>query len=165
MSTLAIASSARADDAPIVPAPTRTWYGWQTLAIDAGAFAAFAPYPAYISTPAAPLFISLAAAAIIAAPIVHAFHHRWDAFGNSLALRLGIMTAATFLGAGIAANLVNDAYNAIYVTDLLGAALASTLDASLLGWQRHGAYHTTVVSWSVAPNMLPRGAGLTLTLY
>lgn len=86
--------ASEADDAPS-RAPTRRWYGWQTLSADGVAAAFFVG--AVATDHNAALFGCSALTFLAAGPVVHGAHGQWGAAVGSAGLRI----AAPFLGAVI----------------------------------------------------------------
>ncbi len=167
---LTFAPFARGDDEARLVAgnkPDRVWYGWQTLLFDAGALATLAPLPAYVATNASAVLVPLAGAIFLSAPIAHALHHRWNAVGNSLAVRLLVTASTSVIGLGIGANLTGCSGNfcqaptpsnleGLYTGALIGMVVSSAFDATFLAWEKRAIIRTTV-SWSIIPSITPHG--------
>jgi len=147
---------------------TTEWYGWQTLAADAGAAsligAAFATNgSASVATALTGLGVYL-----VGAPIVHAVNGRGETAAGDIGLRL----VTPFVGAmfGAAALSCTGMLNGICegvgagVGLLVGAGVAAVLDASLLAYRkrivdRPSAGLTWTPTVSVAPQGMTAGVG------
>jgi hypothetical protein len=183
---LSATTAARADDdgappatAPATAVTTRAtiqetrWYGWQTLAVDAGSLgvglAGSAAGQGGVSA------VALLAGYALGAPIVHAAHGRTDAALGDLALRLGAplvggavgygVGVATFQGCAPGAWLCGrdwSGFGGAVVGGLGGAVTAIILDASVLGRERvpkddAAAAAPQGVRWSPLVAVSPRG--------
>jgi hypothetical protein len=130
-----------------------SWYGWQTLAVDAAAvailltgaatFAGAASGPSVRlsgSPPSLPIALITTSSGVYAVgpSVVHLAHgHIWRAVA-SIGLRLVIPLAGFAVGS-ISSSAVNPRANALAngaVGGLVGGAAASATDAAALGWDR-----------------------------
>jgi hypothetical protein len=78
-----------------------TWYGWQTLIVDAASLGALFAAPAAGYPWTARLRPLGAGAYLIGGPIVHVAHGRWGRALASLSLRTGLPIVAALGGAGL----------------------------------------------------------------
>ena len=126
------------------PAEETHWYGWQTLATDAGsiAFAAATAAHGAADTPSTVLGITSAAFYFAGGPLVHLAHGRGKEALSDFLLRAGIPLGAGLLGAAIVGGSSSRSASddcgscSAMVGFLLGAGLggigASALDAAVL---------------------------------
>lgn len=143
ISLLARAGWARAEEVPRPapvrlpsPAPASHWYGWQTLATDAGGATLIAasavPEGRHQYILAGSLVVAGLTTLVLGAPVVHAAHDRWGAAAASLALRTVLPGLAVLAASQPCSGECNGS--------LLLLAVAVTapvvLDASALSWQR-----------------------------
>jgi hypothetical protein len=176
-------SAARADDdgAPpdATPATTATapaahsetrWYGWQTLAVDAGSIAVGFAASSATGRGDVGAFTALTGYAL-GSPIVHAVHGRTDAALGDVALRLGAPLAGAAIGYGIGAASFQgcapgewfcgrdwSGFVGASLGALGGAVTAVILDASLLGRERVRKDDVAGgVRWAPQVGVSPRG--------
>jgi hypothetical protein len=130
------------------PNPAKRWYGWQTLATDGAAIASFVLAGTTDETSVLPA-VGLGAY-LLGGPIVHAAHDNWGRAALSLGMRtvIPVATGGLFFAANSCGeNSSNDpdsdadawcglgqAIAAVF-GGLVGATVASALDASLLAWE------------------------------
>jgi hypothetical protein len=183
---LSATTAARADDdgAPPAAAPTTTvktpvtnletrWYGWQTLAVDAGSVGIGLVGGAAGRGDAGA--VAALTGYVLGAPIVHAVHGRTDAAVGDFALRLGAALAGGAIGYGVGVasfhGCAPDAWfcgrdwsgmEGAVLGGLGGAVTAVILDASLLGRERVrkddvAAPAAQGVRWSPQVGISPRG--------
>jgi hypothetical protein len=177
--SLSASSAARADDdTPPAPKPAATstyetsWYGWQTLAADAGSLGVGAALSG--GNGSAGLVAALTGYAL-AAPTVHAAHGNWGTAGGDLALRVGTPVVAGLVGYGIGAATFHggcapDAWfcgrdwsgvGGAVVGIGAGMLTAVVLDATLLGHERvrrdEPDAAPTAVRWSPQVAVSPKG--------
>jgi hypothetical protein len=120
--------------------PATRWYGWQTLLADAGAGALLLlDDPAadgsgtgfrYAAGQQAPVVF------LAGGPIVHLTHRRVLAAGGSLLLRAGLVAAAFLIARGGNRNECVRFDCQSNEAMVVGAAVASLVDAAWLGWER-----------------------------
>lgn len=132
--------AAPAEDAP-APAETH-WYGWETLATDAGAigFAALTAWHGSSDTTSLVLGLTSASFYFVGGPIVHLAHGRGTTALADFGLRLGIPLAAGLLFGALSGSATTNATDCpgcdFAIGFLLGAGLggigASIVDAAWL---------------------------------
>jgi hypothetical protein len=155
------------------PAPSnasRRWYGWQLLIIDGSVFAIngmrlAADMP---STPNLLVGTTTAGAYEILPPMIHWQRQEhagigWASFGfRSGSLALGLISGLVFFphcpkdGDGTPNGRCVDLH--ALEGEILGAVIASTLDATLLAWDTPHAAPTSKLSWSPSLRVMPGGA-------
>jgi len=132
---------------PVPPLGAHEWYGWQTALVDVASLGTMpleASSASFARTPSATyLFLTSAWGYVLGPPIVHAAHGYWRRGAADLALRAGAVTVGAVLGGAATGS---PSCNALYVScitsrpdgpmvgALVGAMLASIVDASFLSW-------------------------------
>jgi hypothetical protein len=168
-------------DAPLTPlAPNgaeRQWYGWQTLLIDGvslGSMPLEVGSSSFASTPTASyLFVGSMSGYLLGPPLVHALHGSWARAATDLALRAGAVALGGLVGSAMpelapscdpvrASCLTVNTNGGVVVFALAGAMIASTIDASFLGWEAHPREASRGPSLMVVPTaeVTPTGGGL-----
>ncbi len=123
----------------------KTWYGWQTLTVDAAVPALIA---LSITTNTEELMAGALGGYLLGGPVTHALHGNWAQAGWSLSMRV-VLPVATG-GIAYAATSCEDVnsetsdgwcgFGQAIATGLAGlaaASIASAIDASVLAWERH----------------------------
>lgn len=133
-------TSAAAVSAPKSDAPTqervvgKSWYGWQTLTIDAGAGSLFwlgRETKDGRDLPMGSMILSLGGSGfVLGAPIAHFAHGQVRTGALSMGMRVGLPAA----GLGIA-TLAGAKEDATFGALALGMVAASIIDATVLAWK------------------------------
>jgi hypothetical protein len=169
------ATEALAEDPPVVaPAPAATqWYGWQTLAVDAGAIGLMTLGGLTQGGCCQGGSILSAGVGVYAfgAPAVHLFHDQPGTAFADLALRLGAPLAVGMFGYGIGTATFHDGLAGLAVGAvgvLAGSLTAVALDAAWLAREpaprENTASAVPVLRWSPQVGVTARGgasAGVT----
>ena len=141
----------------------RTWYGWQTLILDAGSVASlgtgavlFARQGPREDIATQVLLWSGVAGALLGAPIVHWAHTNTGRGFASLGLRVGglLVIALANPEGGSGDTPVGTAFG----LTMLGSAVA--LDAAVFGYEDH-VDARSIAGWSISP-VLGKRTGFTL---
>lgn len=125
-------------DPPASDAPLNTtkWYGWQTLAVDAGTIGvALTTKGATGSSPAA--VGVLASGYALGAPIVHLVHGSLIKAGESFGLRLGLPVIGGLIGSAFESCAFQCTGGVYTVTGvLIGYIAAVTIDSAVIARER-----------------------------
>jgi hypothetical protein len=178
-----VTSAARADDdgappteTPATAATARVtqsetrWYGWQTLAVDAGSLGAGLALGSIQGQGGNGAVAALTGYAL-GGPIVHAAHGRTDAALGDLALRVGAMAGGAAIGYGVGVASFQGCAPGTWfcsrdfagiggaiVGGLGGAVTAVILDAAVLGRERVRKDDAAGgVRWTPQVGVSPRG--------
>jgi hypothetical protein len=161
------------------PQPTVTmraeWYGWQTLIVDSatlgtiplelGTNASFAKTPS-----AGYLLVGSLSGYALGAPLVHAAHGHWQRGLADFGLHVGALSLGGLVGGAAGgmptscdvkfAGCFTQTNNGLMVGAMLGAVLASVVDASLLAWDTKPkeTAEGRAPRWSPTAAVLPGGA-------
>ncbi len=130
---MACPAAAFAQQAP-PPASPRTepvWYGYQTLALDAGTFAM--AYLAGEKGSSQLAYLSIGSY-VLSGPLVHAAHGRYEIAGVSFLLRAGAPVGGALLGLAVASTSHDDwaGLGGILFGGIIGIGTASLVDACAL---------------------------------
>ncbi len=111
----------------------RSWYGWQTLIVDATVLGVGT---LQIATDKWSGIGYTFAAYALGSPIVHAAHGRWEIAGASLGLHL--LTPLVFLGLTVAPGEGNSVGSPGYRATMgaLGFIIPPVVDTAFFGWER-----------------------------
>jgi hypothetical protein len=158
------------------PAMKREWYGWQTLLVDSVALGTvpleLGTSASFAKTPSATyLLVGSLSGYVFGSPLVHAAHGHWQRGLADFGLHAGALALGSLLG-GVAggapsscntnlAGCLTESTNGVLAGAMLGAVLASVVDASFLGWDAKPAEVATDHSarWSPMAGMT-RGGGV-----
>ena len=165
----AAASSASASSSRV-----SSWYGWEILLLDGALIGTFASYPAWPGFSGDGIFPVLAGSFFpFAGAAVHEAHDDAAATGVSIGIRFGAVSGAALIGYTIRASMPCSCASELFCVcglsngvwgmfdgALVGAGVASILDAFLLAHGGRVSKSGSSVSWTVAPIALPRGGGL-----
>jgi hypothetical protein len=182
-----VTSAARADDDSAPPTPTTAttgttrvttfetrWYGWQTLAVDAGSLGAGFALGSVQGQGNTAAVLALGGYAF-GGPIVHLAHGRADAALGDFALRAGGLLGGGAIGYGVGVATFNGCPPNSFLCSrdfagiagaigggLLGGAAAVILDAAVLGRERVRTDEVAApaprgVRWTPQVGISPRG--------
>ena len=159
------------------PPPKEEWYGWQTLLVDGVSLGTIplelAPSASFARTPSASyLFLGSLSSYAFGAPLVHVAHGHWGRGVADLGLRVGAVAAGSLAGAALGtpsglssceatfAGCFAAGSNGLAVGAMIGAVLASLVDASLLARDTKPGETTPTRSLTWAPSAaMTRGGG------
>jgi hypothetical protein len=155
-------------DAPaLVPArPTRRWYGWQTLLVDAAAFGIATTTDINVDYLSQPTGVAVVGLYTLGGPGVHLAHGNVGRAIGSFALRLGLPAAGWVIGSA-GGNDVGSAITGVLLA-ASGYLAAVAIDASVLSWDirdaPRDAARPTPRRLTVAPSVgvTPRGGSIGL---
>jgi len=152
----------------------RTWYGYQTLLVDAALIGLFASAPAWARFDGAGAILILDAATFaFASPVIHTVHGNGEASAISVGLHAGLPFSGMWIGFVVGMSLpcscgldawfcfcgLSNAGEGAFAGSLVGGALATVIDAAFLAWERHKPKPWSL-SWSVAPYAVRGGGGV-----
>lgn len=158
---------------PTEPTPSTTssgWYGWQLLLVDVPVFAITAMRYRVDMAPAAAWTLSLTSGAVYVS--VPAFlHWRRGRVGMgwiSLSIRESFAVTG-FIAGGVLSDCPSHAdgtpndscFNRnVFIGEMIGAVLASTVDAAFLAWDEPVTAHPSALTWTPTLKLMPGGGSL-----
>jgi hypothetical protein len=155
---------------PATPAPPTkdSWYGWQTLLVDAAALGMVLAAPAGGEHTRDPLLVAGVGTYALGGPAVHLAHAGVGRALGSLALRAGLPIGGAFVGMalGTASDHSGDAIAGGLVGFGLGLVGAVAIDASLVAWEegtpkpRDAAPPPKPLAFAPSVAVTPHGASL-----